>query len=129
MTKEFGDLVQNYRTKQELSINKAAQLTQIDTSYLSRIEHGERNLGPEKSLRLMEVLKIAPDSASALEFLLYAAGHSSVTINLALGSITDSLSKLSEIQPEILLLTKSSEGWKVQDVISDTSRGRSKSFK
>ncbi len=74
MTVEFGQILRKYREQLSgLSQTKVAQLLDMNPSYWSRLENGNRSVSAEAALRIILVLEI-PSEEQAL-FLMLAAGY------------------------------------------------------
>ncbi|EPC5878120.1 helix-turn-helix domain-containing protein [Providencia hangzhouensis] len=60
LSKKLGERIRNERIKQGISQESLALLTDIDRSYVGRIERGEVNITVEKLYQIAEVLKCSP---------------------------------------------------------------------
>ncbi len=88
----FGSLLQQWRARAGQSGNALARAAGIDPSYLSRLEHGEREPpGRALVLALAGSLSLSPGDTDVL---LVAAGHLPVALHL-----------LGALDPDLLLLT------------------------
>lgn len=61
LSKKLGEQIRNERIKQGISQENLALLTDIDRSYVGRIERGEVNITVEKLYQIAEVLKCSPN--------------------------------------------------------------------
>lgn len=60
LSKKLGERIRNERIKQGISQESLALLTDIDRSYVGRIERGEVNITVEKLYQIANVLKCSP---------------------------------------------------------------------
>ncbi len=60
LSKKLGERIRNERIKQGISQENLALLTDIDRSYVGRIERGEVNITVEKLYQIADVLKCSP---------------------------------------------------------------------
>ncbi|HIE5765851.1 TPA: helix-turn-helix domain-containing protein [Proteus mirabilis] len=60
LSKKLGERIRNERIKQGISQESLALLTDIDRSYVGRIERGEVNITVEKLYQIADVLKCSP---------------------------------------------------------------------
>ena len=56
----FGKNVRSRRHLMEISIEKLAEAADLDPTYISSIERGERNIGLENIIALAKALKCSP---------------------------------------------------------------------
>ncbi|HGN1328154.1 TPA: helix-turn-helix domain-containing protein [Proteus mirabilis] len=61
LSKKLGERIRNERIKQGISQENLALLTDIDRSYVGRIERGEVNITVEKLYQIAGVLKCSPN--------------------------------------------------------------------
>ena len=56
----FGKRVKRRRQEQELTQEKLAEIAEMDCSYLSSVERGERNISLEMILAIAKALQVSP---------------------------------------------------------------------
>ena len=61
MTTQFGNRVRELRVKQKLLLRQVASLLDVDTSIISKIERGGRQIKKEQINPLAEILKADKD--------------------------------------------------------------------
>ena len=57
MASQFGDRIRELRLKQKLLLRQVASMLEIDTSIISKIERGDRQIKKEQIAVLAEMLK------------------------------------------------------------------------
>ncbi len=57
MASQFGDRIRELRVKQKLLLRQVASMLEIDTSIISKIERGDRQIKKEQIPILAEILK------------------------------------------------------------------------
>lgn len=57
MATQFGDRIRELRTKQKMLLRHVASKLDVDTSIISKIERGERQIKKEQIAVLAEILK------------------------------------------------------------------------
>jgi transcriptional regulator with XRE-family HTH domain len=57
MASQFGDRIRELRVKQKLLLRQVASKLEIDTSIISKIERGDRQIKKEQIATLAEILK------------------------------------------------------------------------
>ena len=69
----FGDLLKDFRIRAKLSQRVLARKAQIDTSYVSRLERGEREVASRSlALKIAEILNL---SLEEIDLWLISAGY------------------------------------------------------
>lgn len=71
MDKNFGDMLRIFRMRIGLTQNTLAEMTGIDTSYISRIERGERKTTRSIAIQLAGILQLSQEE---LDLWLISAG-------------------------------------------------------
>lgn len=100
MREEFATALRFYRERTKCSRNKLAHTVGIDPSYLTRIEHGDRE--PPR-LHIVEALSRALDlSKGDRDRLMVAAGFAPVSV-LQLGAWDDALEAVVDVLTDIHL--------------------------
>ncbi|MBP8115914.1 MAG: helix-turn-helix transcriptional regulator [Chitinophagaceae bacterium] len=61
MASQFGDRIRELRVKQKLLLRQVASMLEIDTSIISKIERGDRQIKKEQIAILAEILKVEKD--------------------------------------------------------------------
>lgn len=90
----FGDMLRMFRERVGLSQRALAEKAGIDTSYISRIERGERNATRSIALQLAEILKLSIEEA---DLWLISAGFISPRMqNLASNGISKLMDDISQ---------------------------------
>lgn len=85
----FGDMLKEFRRRSVLSQRGLAEKASIDTSYISRLESGEREVtSRELALRLAGILDLSIDES---ELWLLTAGYASPRLQQQAGDLIDSL--------------------------------------
>jgi len=75
MAVKFGEFLQVFRVRAGLSQRALAALAEIDTSYVSRLERGEREVtSRELALKLAEIFRLSADETDVW---LLSAGYAS----------------------------------------------------
>ena len=66
MATQFGERIRELRTKQNLLLRQLASLLDVDTSIISKVERGDRQLKKEQIPLLAEILKASSDELMTL---------------------------------------------------------------
>jgi transcriptional regulator with XRE-family HTH domain len=90
----FGKLLKDFRIRAKLPQRVLAQKANIDTSYISRLERGEREVASRSiALKIAEILGLSPEE---IDLWLISAGYISPRMqqlaNNGLSRLLDSLS-------------------------------------
>ena len=97
----FGKLLRDFRVRANFSQRALAQEANIDTSYISRLESGEREVASRSlALRLAEILGLSPQE---IDLWLISAGYISPRMQkVASGGISRLMEALDTIVKETL---------------------------
>lgn len=57
----FGKAIQAIRAKQKISQEKLAELSDLDRTYISSVERGQRNISILNIIKIADALCVAPD--------------------------------------------------------------------
>lgn len=98
----FGNLLRDFRIRANLSQRILAQKAEIDTSYISRLERGEREVASRSlALRIAEILGL---SSQETDLWLISAGYISPRMQqLASNGLSRLIDSLSVEMPETML--------------------------
>jgi len=98
----FGNLLRDFRIRANLSQRILAQKTDIDTSYISRLESGEREVASRSlALKIAEILKLSQEET---DLWLISAGYISPRMQqLASSGISKLIDSFSVDVTETLL--------------------------
>ena len=66
MATQFGERIRELRTKQNLLLRQLASQLDVDTSIISKVERGDRQLKKEQIPLLAEILKASSDELMTL---------------------------------------------------------------
>jgi transcriptional regulator with XRE-family HTH domain len=66
MVTQFGERIRELRTKQNMLLRQLASLLDVDTSIISKVERGDRQLKKEQIPLLAEILKASSDELMTL---------------------------------------------------------------
>jgi transcriptional regulator with XRE-family HTH domain len=66
MATQFGERIRELRTKQNMLLRQLASLLDVDTSIISKVERGDRQLKKEQIPLLAEILKASSDELMTL---------------------------------------------------------------
>jgi len=66
MKSQFGERIRELREKQNLFLRQVAQLLEMDTAQLSKIEKGVRQLKRERIMNLANILNVEKDELLTL---------------------------------------------------------------
>lgn len=95
MSTQFGILLKEFRIRQALSQRSLANLAGINTSYISRLESGEREVtSRDLALRLAEILALSKDQID--EWLLSAGYASDRLKNIPFGELAKLMEEFEE---------------------------------
>ncbi len=110
----FGDLLKEFRIRAKISQRVLAKKAEIDTSYVSRLERGERDVTSRAlALRIAEILHL---SLEEIDLWLISAGYISPRMqqlaNNGISKLLDSFNNTNIVddllndQPEGIIITK-----------------------
>jgi len=96
MATQFGNRVRELRVKQKLLLRQVASLLDVDTSIISKIERGGRQIKKEQIKPLAEILKADKDELLTLWLAdqVYDVIQGEPMADEALKSVTQKLKKL-----------------------------------
>jgi len=96
MATQFGNRVRELRVKQKLLLRQVASLLDVDTSIISKIERGGRQIRKEQIKPLAEILKADKDELLTLWLAdqVYDVIQGEPMADEALKSVTQKLKKL-----------------------------------
>ena len=66
MVTQFGERIRELRTKQNMLLRQLASQLDVDTSIISKVERGDRQLKKEQIPLLAEILKASSDELMTL---------------------------------------------------------------
>ena len=66
MATQFGERIRELRTKQNMLLRQLASQLDVDTSIISKVERGDRQLKKEQIPLLAEILKASSDELMTL---------------------------------------------------------------
>jgi transcriptional regulator with XRE-family HTH domain len=121
MRDEFPSLLRSFRETAKRSRNNLAQEVGVDPSYLTRIEHGDRE--PPRQHIVEALARALHLSISDRNRLLVSAGYAPLSV-VQLGSWDDALQAVADVLNDIHLSTEEREEYRsVVRMISARWRG------